>query len=338
MKDDNKNIPIDAVITWVDGEDPIHQQKLEKAIGKRSRKHIPGAEKTRFGNANELLYSTLSILKFAPFVRNIFIVTDNQIPNIYAYVQEYFPERLKDIRIVDHKEIFRGYLEYLPSFNSRSIEALLWRIEGISENFIFLSDDMFIVKPLVPEDLFINGSPVIRGKWLLRPVLRILWNSIREFYNHTLFKNKAFQPKPSFHIGQWNAAEKTGFNWKYFFSSHIPNTVNRPSAEAFFQMHPEILKNQIKHKFRHNSQFNCAALYYHLEIKNGNKNFSNPSFIFLHPAGRSRSYIDNKLKKCEKNPAILFMNVQSLELCTTEEQKKITHWLKKNLQLKSNLS
>ncbi|PRY86253.1 Stealth CR1 domain-containing protein [Mongoliibacter ruber] len=329
----NTNIPIDAVITWVNGEDPAHQKKIEKALGGTSRKHVPGAEKTRFGNANELLYCVLSILKFAPFIRKIYIVTDNQNPNIDSYIKEYFPQKLPDLRIVDHKEIFRDHLEFLPTFNSRAIEALLWKIEGISDNFIFLSDDMFIVKPLVPENLFIKGKPVIRGKWLLRPVLRNLWNGLRQFYHHDIIKNKTFQPKPSFHVGQWNAAKVTGFKWKYFFSSHTPHTVNGQNASSFFQKKPGILIDQIKYKFRHNSQFNCAALYYHLEINEGNKNFSEPSFIYLHPYGRNKNYIDKKLKSCEKNPSILFMNVQSLELCSIEQQKKITGWLEKTLEL-----
>lgn len=325
--------PIDAVITWVDGNDPIHQAKLEKALGNKSRKHIPGADKTRFGNANELKYSILSILRFAPFIRKIFIVTDEQHPEVFPDIQKYFPERLQDVSIVDHKEIFKGYEQYLPVFNSRSIEAVIWRIPGLADRFIFLSDDMFLVKELKPEDLFVNGNAVMRGTWLPAPFLRNAWNNIRKNVNRHLLNNPDFQPKPSFHIGQWNAAAILGFKWRYFFSSHTPHTVNRKSAEAFFKENPEILEKQISYKFRHNNQFNCASLYYHLEIRNGNQNFAKPSFVFLHPYGRRRGYIEKKLKTCESNPDIIFMNIQSLEKCDQADQEKLIGWMEKNLSL-----
>ncbi|MGY6521615.1 MAG: Stealth CR1 domain-containing protein [Mongoliitalea sp.] len=325
--------PIDAVITWVDGDDPKHQAKMDQALQGKSRKHIPGAEKTRFGNANELQYSILSILRFAPFVRYIFIVTDEQTPDVHTIVEQYFPDRIQDIRIVDHKEIFRDHLEFLPTFNSRSIEALLWKIKDISDHFFFLSDDMFLIRPTKPTDFFVDNQPVMRGTWLLRPVLRNAWNRLRTLVQHRLLSNREFQPKPSFHVGQWNAANILGFQSRYFFSSHTPHTIDKKAVEAYFAQYPEVLINQIKHPFRHNSQFNCAAFYYHLSIREGNQLFSKPSFIFLHPVGRNKRYIDKKLRKAETTDDAIFMNVQSLELCTIEEQTKIIQWMKKNLSL-----
>ncbi|TVP49006.1 MAG: capsular biosynthesis protein [Mongoliibacter sp.] len=325
--------PIDAVITWVDGNDPIHQSKMDNALKGKTRKYIPGAEKTRFGNANELKYSTLSLLKFAPFIRKIFIVTDSQYPNIQDDIEKTFPDRVNDVQVIDHKEIFRDHLEFLPTFNSRSIEALLWKIKDLSENFIYLSDDMFVIRPLKPQDLFLEGRPVMRGKWLVRPVLRNLWNALNTKMQHKLLKNKAFQPKPSFHIGQWNSAKALGFKWSYFFSSHTPHAVNKNTLKNYFDKHPDILTNQVKYKFRHNSQFNCASFFYHLEIKSGNTNFARPSFISLHPFNRWDGYIEKKLNRCESNSKLLFINIQSLELCSEENQKKLKEWLWKNLGL-----
>ncbi len=325
--------PIDAVITWVDGNDPVHQAKMKSLIQGKSRKHIPGAAKTRFGNANELRYSVLSILKFAPFIRNVFIVTDEQNPDIHPTIEKYFPERLEDVQIIDHREIFKGYEQYLPTFNSRSIEAMLWRIPGIADQFIFLSDDMFLIKALRPEDLFFKSRPVLRGIWLIRPVLRNIWNTVRIILHHDILNNKDFQPKPSFHLGQWNAARILGFKSRYFFSSHTPHTVNKKNAETYFRKNPKVLENQIKHRFRHYVQFNCAAFYYHLEILSGNYNFKSPSFVFMHPFGRAQGYIDKKLHRCEIDGNALFLNVQSLELCPSEDQQKVISWLQKTLQL-----
>ena len=330
--DSEKQGQIDAVITWVDGNDPKHQLKLEQALGGKSRKKIPGADNTRFGNANELKYCLLSILTFAPFIRKIFIVTDEQDPNVIPFIKQDFPERVNDIRIVDHQEIFRGYEKYLPTFNSRSIESVIWRIEGMADNFVFFSDDMFLVKEIKPEDLFVQNRPVMRGTWLLTPVLRKAWNSLRKGVNKNILNNPDFQPKPSFHFGQWNAAALLGFKWRYFFSSHTPHAVSKKTLETYFKENPEILENQISYKFRHNDQFNFASLTYHLEIRSGNTNFAKPIFSFLHPYGRKEGYVDRKIKKCVENPEIKFMNVQSLELCKKSDQEKIISWMERNLK------
>jgi hypothetical protein len=333
MKSRNEHAPIDAVITWVDGEDPIHRDKMSAYLKGKNRAYIPGAAETRFGNANELKYSLISIFRFAPFIRKVFIITDNQDPNIHSAIHLYFPERLDDVSIVDHREIFEGYEQYLPTFNSRSIEAMVWRINGLADQFIFLSDDMFLIRPVQREDLFVNERPIMRGKWLIRPVLRNIWNSLRLSAQHHILHNEEFQPKPSFHLGQWNAAQILGFKTKYFFSSHTPHTVNKKSVAHYFSKHPNILVSQIKHRFRHYTQFNCASLYYHLEIKSGNKYFKDPAFIFMYPYGRSKSYIGKKLQKCENETEALFLNIQSLELCSQVDQEKIITWLEKKLQL-----
>jgi hypothetical protein len=320
---------IDAVITWVNGDDPNHQQKLQAALGNKIRKSIPGAEKTRFATADELKYSVISILKFAPFIRKIFIVTDDQNPGLTDFLEKHFPERASDVLIVDHKEIFQGFEQYLPTFNSRSIEALLWRINGLSENYLYLNDDTFIIRNLNPSELTLNGIPVLRGKWLFKPILRMALNQILTFTHKYILKSNHYEPKPSYHLGQWTAASLLKYKFRYFFSSHIPRVFNKTKAESFFKENPQILEHQISYKFRHFAQFNCASLFYHLEIKSGNKNFAKPSFAFLHPHGRHKGYIDKKLKMCEKNSDLIFMNIQSLELCDKDDQEKIFNWLNK---------
>ena len=104
------------VIAWVDGADPAHRKNRLSYLNKKSNVVPAGAAETRFHSLNEVEYCVLSILKFAPFVRNIFIVTDNQDPKVSTAVHKYFPTRQNDIRIVDHKEIFEGYEQFFTHF------------------------------------------------------------------------------------------------------------------------------------------------------------------------------------------------------------------------------
>jgi hypothetical protein len=173
--------PVDVVIAWVDGDDPKLAEKRSRYLPGARITTSSGAHSTRFASSNEIRYCVLSILRFAPFVRNVFIVTDEQDPGIDNDVKKYFPERAESLRIVDHREIFEGFEKYLPTFNSISIANMIWRIRGLSDNFVYFNDDTFLVRPLKPEDWFIEGRPVMRGRWVPAPLPRELWNHGRTF-------------------------------------------------------------------------------------------------------------------------------------------------------------
>lgn len=156
---------IDAVITWVDGEDPEHQRKRLQA-SQRSPLEISRNSNvpTRFQNNGEIYFCIASILKYAPFIRKIFIVTDAQIPaKLESFAKSGICERDK-IVIIDHSEIFKGFEKHLPTFNSLSIETMLWRIPGLSQEFIYFNDDMFLASDNTKQDfVFPDGRLVIYG-------------------------------------------------------------------------------------------------------------------------------------------------------------------------------
>ena len=69
---------IDVVIAWVDGSDPKLTEKRRQFLSKSDFQVIPqGVQATRFASDNEIKYCVLSILKFAPLVINIYIVSSN---------------------------------------------------------------------------------------------------------------------------------------------------------------------------------------------------------------------------------------------------------------------
>ena len=52
-----------------------------------------------------------------------------------------FPEKADCLKIVDHKEIFRGYEQYLPTFNSSSIHGNDMENRRAVRKFIYFNDD-----------------------------------------------------------------------------------------------------------------------------------------------------------------------------------------------------
>ena len=99
---------IDVVITWVDGSDKKYKRKIQKYLSSF------GSYKKQYLEANEIEYCVKSIIYYASFVRKIFIVSDSQTPKFNG-IEDLL--RKNKVKIVDHKEIFRGHGEYLPTFN-----------------------------------------------------------------------------------------------------------------------------------------------------------------------------------------------------------------------------
>lgn len=145
---------IDIVYTWVDGSDPDwRNRKLKRA--KEVGNILPDSNfDFRFMDNDELKYSLRSVEKFAPWVNNIFIVTDNQIP---GWLDTSHPK----INIVDHSEIFSDKKK-LPTFSARGIESQIHHIKNLQEHFIYFNDDMFLGNFCTPEYFFTkNGLPRI---------------------------------------------------------------------------------------------------------------------------------------------------------------------------------
>lgn len=153
---------IDLVYLWVDGSDPRWLEKKIRFTGAVSDNSEVN-NKGRYMNNDELRYSLRSVERYLPWIRKIFIVTDDQCP-------EWLVKEHPKIQLVDHKEILPE--EALPCFNSSVIEYHLYRIPGLAERFLFANDDMFFNKPLTP-DFFFNekGLPYVRlkrkllGRW-----------------------------------------------------------------------------------------------------------------------------------------------------------------------------
>ncbi len=155
---------IDAVVTWVDGGDPAH-------IAARNRfkpTSEPGSEldiatkNRRFSDNGELRYCLRSLHNHAPWLRRVWLVTDDQTPRFLdsAVAREH------GLTIVAHRHLFRGHEDLLPTFNSLSIETFLWRIEQLADRFLYLNDDMMLTGPVAPEDFFTaDGRTVLRGRW-----------------------------------------------------------------------------------------------------------------------------------------------------------------------------
>ncbi|MGL5990391.1 MAG: stealth family protein [Plesiomonas sp.] len=135
------DFPIDVVFTWVDDQDPNWIENYNSHCSQSpNNTGLYAKDPARFSNHNELKYSLNCVLKYIPWVRNVFIVTDNQRP---AWLDDNYDIRVK---VIHHHDIIPEC--YLPTFNSHVIEAHLHNINDLAEHFIYFNDDVFIARPL----------------------------------------------------------------------------------------------------------------------------------------------------------------------------------------------
>ena len=309
---------IDAVITWVDGSEPSYQRKIKE--------HLTNNDtiKRQYLQANEINLCVASIVKYAPFIRKIFIVTDKQSPSLDSVKHIVSKEK---IEIVDHEEIFRDNIEFLPTFNIRSIDALLFKIKDLSEKFIYFNDDMFLVKKTNPEDWFVGDKAVLTGNWVKtynKKPIKIISQKIKSFFNM----------RPSFNASQSKAANIAGFNSKYFKSYHCGRPQIKSIIKDFYNKNPEKLVDQIKYKFRDDRQYMPYSLCWHLLIKK--TLFIESSISKLVEIKKARELsprqLINLLNKIDTQADIKFLNIQDLNLASDLTQQVFQKWFFKKLR------
>lgn len=142
-------MPIDFVVTWVDMDDPKWKANFTKYAGKIDNSKNSFSE-ARFRDYGFLKYWFRGVEKFAPWVRKIHFVTCGQKP-------EWLDENNPKLNLVSHEDYIPK--EYLPCFNSSLIEIYLHKIPGLAEHFVYFNDDNFILKTTERERFFQNGLP-----------------------------------------------------------------------------------------------------------------------------------------------------------------------------------
>jgi len=138
--EDNTDIKIDIVYTWVNGKDQKWKDKKYQITG------IKSDGDKRVENVDEIKYSLMSVFKYAPWVNNIYIVVDDLQKPDFDFGSK--------IKIIKHSEIIET--KYLPTYNSFVIEANIHHIPDLSENFLYFNDDMFLGNYISKEDILDN--------------------------------------------------------------------------------------------------------------------------------------------------------------------------------------
>ncbi|WP_350656277.1 Stealth CR1 domain-containing protein [Psychrobacter sp. S1-30-MNA-CIBAN-0213] len=304
---------IDVVIAWVDGDSPTLKKKREHY--KKTENVASGAvSATRFASNNEIYYNIASIIKYVPFCRHIYVVTDQQQPE---FINEFFNEGLcpKDkIRIVDHKDIFLGYEQFLPTFNTRSIETMLWNIPELSDYFIYMNDDFFFNQPAKIGDFLDDDSIIIHGHWRKSSAIKAKLK-----YRKSLQKILGTKVQPKHTTAQMLSAQILNMN-QFFEIHHYPHMVDKTTLKNYLLSNVQLLSEQIKYRFRDVAQFNPITLTNHLKIQQKEACLKPPTTInYL----KNKSGVENFITNLQKDE-VKYGCIQSLDLLDSDSYQRVT--------------
>ncbi|MGM8930644.1 stealth family protein [Salinicola halophyticus] len=241
-----KQEPIDVVIAWVDGSDPAMQEKRNRYLDQEGRVPTISSKARRFSDNGEILLCLQSIATHMPWVNRVYIVTDEQTPECVKNAPKTLSTLIDRIKIVDHREIFRGHEDLLPTFNSLSIETFIWRIEGLAEKFIYFNDDMFLCGPVSPRDFFVKKKALLRGKWMG-------WNELEKlsFHSENNRKGASFS---KFH------------GVKFFKAIHVGYPMRKSVLADAYEANPKAFIKNASYRFRARKQFWPVSVHNHLAL------------------------------------------------------------------------
>ena len=320
-----KNNPIDVVITWVDGEDPKHRAKRTQFLtGKKENKFKDVAGETRYNQVGEIYYCIASIIRFAPWVNKIYIVTDEQDPKVDTFINKHFPNCTIPIEIIDHKVIFKGYEEYLPTFNSLTITSMLWRIPNLSEHFILFNDDVVLLRETKEEDYFANGKIVLYGEnWI--PTFMAETSIALQTLVRKLSGRKALLSFKKFMLNAAYALNQS----KFIRLRHTPHAFRKSIFQKFYDEHPQLLVNNIKHRFRNKEQYSSAELHHLLAVKQGEAilPFRKDKDVIVSPFQYQLEDSKKLLKSIQDNTGYLYFCANSLDQSSPEIIDEVNNWM-----------
>ncbi|MEU5090276.1 stealth family protein [Streptomyces sp. NPDC021356] len=251
-----RTFPVDVVYTWVDGADPDWVR--QRAAFSDRPYHEEAANAARYLSRDELRYSLRSLHLYAPWVRNIYLVTADQTP-------EWLDTDHPRIKVVSHKQIFKDP-DALPTFNSHAIESQLHHIEGLSEHFLYFNDDVMLGQEVLPQHFFLpNGL----GKFYLSPAL-------------VPFGEPSPEDPPVAAAGKNNRrliAERFGDNI-FRKMKHVPHALHRSVLDEIEREFPEEHRRTAASRFRSAEDISVASSLHHYYAFHTQRSFSGEGLVY----------------------------------------------------------
>eukprot|EP00727_Mastigamoeba_balamuthi_P013224 m51a1_g8524 hypothetical protein (400) ;mRNA; r:118521-119963 len=245
---------IDVVYTWVDSRTSRKpSRQAEEPWGRYASVHgvleqtiVDARAESRTRDMGTLRYSLRALVRNAPWARNVFLVTDGQVPEWL---------NASSVTVVAHEALFPADINgSLPTANSNAIEANLHRIPGLSQCFLYLNDDVFLWRPL--DRLFFvspEGRSVFHQGRQKAPsypgYLTPSWHTQLHYTNEVLSTRYGSQPRN--------------------YPSHSCYLWSRGLSEMAWSVWPEEMRATTAHQLRHTTDVVMSMMQLHEGLGEG---------------------------------------------------------------------
>ncbi|MCH5259097.1 MAG: Stealth CR1 domain-containing protein [Lachnospiraceae bacterium] len=250
------NQPIDLIVPWVDSSDPAWRKEKTKYMS-ITEVDASANSNIRYQSWDNLHYWFRAVEKFMPWIHKVLFVTWGHIP---TFLNRECPK----LEIVNHTDYIPE--EYLPTFNSNTIEMNYHRIEKLSENFILFNDDFFPLQP-IPEEYYFQNDMVC-DEAVESPIMPVDIGSIsgwscRMKANNILFINRHFSKREvqGKNYDKWFCEEygellqrNDGLSyWNNFCGFHDPHmasAMKKSTISKLWEIEPDTLHTASLNRFR----------------------------------------------------------------------------------------
>ena len=248
------NNKIDIVVSWLDDTDASWQKEFQyyKNLENKEINAKSANNDARFRDYDTFKYWFRAIEKNATWVNRIYLVTCGHLPK-WLNVQH------PKLTVVKHSDFIPE--AYLPTFSSDTIALNLHRIKGLSENFVYFNDDMFLINTTKSTDFFKNNIP--------RDMLTLIPATTSEQFNHFTINNMSLIHQE---FSKKDIVKKNFFKMIHFKTGirylgttllqlpypnisdimhfHLSTAMNKSIYEKLWAKHFETFDKTCKHKFR----------------------------------------------------------------------------------------
>ncbi|MFD2629220.1 Stealth CR1 domain-containing protein [Oceanobacillus kapialis] len=263
---------VDFILTWVDGNDDDWIKEKSKYDSDES---IDSSVK-RYRDWGLLKYWFRGVERFAPWINKVFFITVGHVP-------EWLNLDHPKLEFIKHEEFIPK--EYLPTFNSHTIELNFHRIDGLSEHFVYFNDDMFLLNYVEENDFFLDGLPCDTA--LMRPIptdkpsqfQHILLNTVSVLnlnfnFKQSITNNFTKWVNEKYHT-EFNSRNITFFKMLEYFPGfvdhHLPSNYLKSTLVEVWKHAGDFLHTTSTRKFRHDKDVN-QYIFRYWQLAKGNFN------------------------------------------------------------------
>lgn len=206
---------IDFVVPWVDGSD-LNWQKEKNRYSPSSAEDV---REMRYRDMDLMKYWFRAVEKYAPWVNKVHFIT-------WGHLPEWLNTECPKLNVVKHSDYIPE--KYLPTFSSHPIELNIHRIKGLSEQFVYFNDDMFLNAPVDETFFFKKGLPCDYAY-----LINYLYEGADDLYSH-ICTNCIVETNANFsYIKSFFKNPFKYVNYKYGFKNSLKNILKLENTVFF---------------------------------------------------------------------------------------------------------